>query len=83
MKHCEDCDMSFKSAYSLKSHKLTEHGDGKAFKCTVCPAMFSIRYEYFPKNSKSFHKHPFISAITCLINGQGLIKGQGLNFSKF
>jgi KRAB domain-containing zinc finger protein len=41
-KHCNECDMSFKSAYSLKAHKLEVHNDGKAFQCTVCPAKFSI-----------------------------------------
>jgi hypothetical protein len=41
-KHCNECDMSFKSSYSLKAHKLEVHNDGKAFQCTVCPAKFSI-----------------------------------------
>ena len=41
-KHCNECDMSFKSAYSLKAHKLEVHNDGKAFQCNVCPAKFSI-----------------------------------------
>ena len=32
----------FKSRYSLKSHKLSEHGEGKGFQCTICPAKFTI-----------------------------------------
>ena len=39
---CNQCQMIFKSNYSLKSHEISVHDNRKAFQCTVCPTKFSI-----------------------------------------
>ena len=38
---CGQCQMIFKSNYSLKSHEISVHDSKKAFQCTVCPTKFT------------------------------------------
>ena len=38
---CNQCQMIFKSNYSLKTHEISVHDSKKAFHCTDCPTKFT------------------------------------------